>query len=157
MALALDFLSAHDMAVIATCTVDRAPECALVAYAAKGAALIVGTDEDTRKYENLRHLPRVALVIGWEGPTTLQYEGEATELRGAAADEHAALLFTRHPEAAVFLSGPLARTFLVAPRWLRYTDYSGPIPAIFELRFPAVSDGLSGPPRRPSARRREAP
>ena len=99
----------------------------------------------------------MALVIGWEGPTTLQYEGEATELRGAAAEEHAALLFARHPEAAVFLSGPAARTFVVAPRWLRYTDYAGPVPAIFELRFRAASDVINASPRGPSARRRAAP
>ena len=133
--VALDFISVHRMAVIATCTPDRAPECALVSYAAKGDHLIVGTDSASRKYANLTANARVALVIGLEAPATLQVEGEATELHGEAAAEHAALLLERHPETALFVSCPTARTFLIAPRWMRYTDYSTLPPEVFELRF----------------------
>jgi hypothetical protein len=133
--VALDFISVHRMAVIATCTTDRAPECALVSYAARGDHLIVGTDSASRKYRNLTANARVAVVIGLDAPVTLQYEGVATELHGAAAVEHAALLLERHPETALFVAGPTARTFLIAPRWMRYTDYSTLPPDIFELRF----------------------
>jgi hypothetical protein len=133
--VALDFISVHRMAVVATTAPDRAPECALVSYAARGDHLIVGTDSASRKYRNLAEDPRVALVIGLEAPATLQYEGEATELHGEAAAEHAALLLERHPETQLFVSGPTARTFLIAPRWMRYTDYRTLPPEVFELHF----------------------
>jgi hypothetical protein len=135
VALALDFISSHRMAVLATSAPDGGPSAALVSYAAKGALLIVGTDGTTRKYANLKADPRVALVIGLSAPKTLQYEGEATELHGDAAREHAALLLDRHPETAVFVSVPTARTFLITPRWVRLTDYSSVPPEVFELRF----------------------
>lgn len=135
VALALDFISLHRMAVLATTAPDGSPSCALVSYAAKGAHLIVGTDSTTRKYQNLQRDRQVALVIGLDAPRTLQYEGEATELRGEAAREHAALLLDRHPETAVFVSVPTARTFLITPRWMRLTDYSSVPPEVFELRF----------------------
>ena len=140
LTIALDFIAVHRMAVIATCTALHEPSCALVAYAAQGAELIVGTDDTTRKYANLQRSPRVALVIGRDGPTTLQYEGEARELDREAARPRAALLLARHPETAPFLSHAGARTFLIAPRWLRFTDYSSPSPNIFELSFPAPPD-----------------
>jgi nitroimidazol reductase NimA-like FMN-containing flavoprotein (pyridoxamine 5'-phosphate oxidase superfamily) len=132
---ALEFISVHRMAVLATSAPDRQPECALVAYAAKGGRLIVGTDSSTRKYANLERDPRVAVVIGLDAPRTLQYEGDATELSGEAAREHAALLLERHPETAAFVSVPTARTFLITPRWMRFTDYSSMPPDIFELHF----------------------
>ena len=135
MTVALDFISAHRMAVVATTAAGGEPECALVAYASNGSRLVIGTDSTTRKYENLVRNGRIAVVIGMEAPRTLQYEGDATELSGENARQLAALLLAKHPETAPFVACPTARTFLIMPRWLRFSDYSAMPPAVFEIRF----------------------
>jgi hypothetical protein len=132
--LLFDFISRHGLAVMATCAPGQRPECALVAYAARGGDLVVVTSADSRKYANLRQNPRVALVIGLEGPSTLQYEGEATEPAGEEARALGALVLARHPTTAVFLSAD-ARTIVVRPGWMRLTEYTRVPPGVVEVRF----------------------
>ena len=134
--IVFDFISAHGLAVIATCSADGKPANALVAYAEKdGHMLIFCTDASTRKYANLQKNSQVAIVINGVQPTTLQYEGEATELAGGEAEEHNEILLQKHPDTAMFVLQPTSRTFLVKPRWARFTDFSCMPHVIVEWHF----------------------
>lgn len=134
----LAFIKTRIHAVISTVDPAGYPEAALIGFGETDTLeLIMGTYRTSRKYRNIQHNNRVALVIGWEEDNiTVQYEGIATELR---AEERAAYLARYHakvPSAQAFEHHPEQTYFKITPLWIRYSDLSGDEELITELTFP---------------------
>ncbi len=132
-----EFIKSHNLAVISTVTHDFLPQSAVIGFSQKeNLELVIGTSSKSRKYQNLLKNPRVALVIGWDKGKTVQYEGEAVEIKGAierkeAMNNH----LSKIPSAAKILNDSEAAIFKIVPKWIRYTDLSSDPWDITELRF----------------------
>jgi pyridoxine/pyridoxamine 5'-phosphate oxidase len=126
------FLRQHRYGVISTVTPDGAPEAALVGVATMpDLSLIFETIETTRKFANLRRNPRVAMVIGWGGERTLQYEGVADARDDDdLSDSYYAVL----PESRGHAGWPGLTYVRIRPRWIRLSSY-GPAWNVEEFRF----------------------
>ena len=86
------------------------------------------TVKSSRKYENFLQNPNVALVIGWDDETTIQYEGIAAELAGPEDDHYRETYFEAYPdgrERAANWAGLVH--FKVTPTWLRYSNFNDPV------------------------------
>jgi Pyridoxamine 5'-phosphate oxidase len=107
--------------VLATTAADGAPEAALVGIAAlDDGTLVVNAPASARKVANLRHEPRVALVVGTGAVHSLQIEGVAEVLDGDARIRLGAAYDAQYPG-----SRSLADGFVVIathPRWMRDYD-----------------------------------
>lgn len=128
------FLRRHKLAVVATVSSQNAPQAAVVGVAITDELeLIFDTTQSTRKAVNLRRDGRVAAVIGWDEEQTVQLEGVADEPVGAELDALQRRYFEAHPDGRERLASPGITYFRVRPRWIRYSDFRGPAPAIEEL------------------------
>lgn len=122
-----NFLKQHESAVVSTISNDLKPEAALVGFAvSEDLEIIFDTLKTSRKYQNLVQNPYVAVVIGWEFETSVQYEGNAVVLTGQEADYFKEIYF------GVFKDGrERAETwsdivhFKIKPTWVRYSDFTG--------------------------------
>lgn len=125
-AFVLDFILRQNLAVLTTINHNGLPESSVTGFGQTNLLeLIFGADVRSRKYQNLRTNPAVAVVIGW-GPdnVTVQIEGEALELADNNSKFIAENYWTKHPEAEKYYINPGQRYFLVKPKWIRYTDLS---------------------------------
>ncbi len=132
-----EFIKGHDLAVLSTVTHDFLPESAVVGFSQKDdLELIFATSSKTRKYQNLLKNPRVAIVIGWDKGQTLQYEGEAVELKDETERREAINIhLSKMPSAAKFLNDSEEAIFKVIPKWIKYTDLSKDPWDVIELKF----------------------
>jgi hypothetical protein len=132
----LDFLRSHRLAVQASVSPTGAAQAAVVGFAISDQFEIVfDTLESTRKAQNLRRNPKIALVIGGATPgeeRTVQYEGIADEPSGAELEQLKQVYYTAYPEGPSRLSWPGLIYVRVRPTWLRYSDYTIVPPAIVE-------------------------
>jgi pyridoxine/pyridoxamine 5'-phosphate oxidase len=122
------FLRQHKLAVLATTSKEGQPQAALIGFAVTPELEIVfDTVRISRKYANLVAHPQIALVIGWENETTVQYEGVATEI----TDKHPAIYretyFSTWPDGKDRAAGwPDLTHFVIKPEWVRYCNYNEP-------------------------------
>jgi general stress protein 26 len=132
----LDFLRSHRLAVQASVSPTGAAQAAVVGFAISDQFEIVfDTLASTRKAQNLRQNPKIALVIG--GATdgeerTVQYEGIADEPSGPELEELKQVYYTAYPDGPGRLSWPGLIYVRVRPTWLRYSDYTIDPPTIVE-------------------------
>jgi uncharacterized protein YhbP (UPF0306 family) len=132
----LDFLRSHRLAVEASVSPTGAAQAAVVGFAISDEFEIVfDTLESTRKAQNLRRNPKIALVIG--GATdgeerTVQYEGITDEPSGAELEQLKQVYYAAYPDGPSRLSWPGLIYVRVRPTWLRYSDYTIDPPAIVE-------------------------
>jgi pyridoxine/pyridoxamine 5'-phosphate oxidase len=120
----VQFVRAHELAVVSTVSPGGAPEAALVNIAATDALeLVFYALQSTRKCANLRRDPRVAAVIGWDDETTLQYEGIADEPRDGELDRIKQVYRAARPRAGFQMTWPGLTFFRVRPKWARYSRY----------------------------------
>jgi hypothetical protein len=132
----LDFLRSHRLAVEASVSPTGAAQAAVVGFAISDEFEIVfDTLESTRKAQNLRQNPKIALVIG--GATdgeerTVQYEGIADEPSGAELEQLKQVYYAAYPDGPSRLSWPGLIYVRVRPTWLRYSDYTIDPPVIVE-------------------------
>ena len=132
------FMRRSRLAVQASLSTETGPQAAVVGIAISDTGEIVfDTLGDTRKVQNLRRDPRIALVIGWDEERTVQYEGSADEPRGAELARLKALYFSVFPDGREREHWAGITYFRVRPVWLRYSDFTGAEPGSAELRFPA--------------------
>lgn len=132
----LEFIKSKSLMTVSSVNTDGSPQSALVGFGETDSfQLIFGTSNTSRKYANLQHNPKVAVVVGWDGPKTVQYEGVARELMGGEADKYAELYFTKSPSARKQKHLEDHRYFLVEPTWVRLTDLSVKPWDIVELTF----------------------
>ena len=130
------FMDSERLGVLTTATNSGQPEAALMGFAVTPELeIIFDTVRSSRKYPNLKANPRVAWVVGCTTEVTVQYEGEAEELEGAALAKYKPIYFQK------FLDGPARENwagmtyFVVRPKWVRYCDYNPASRRIDEQRF----------------------
>jgi uncharacterized pyridoxamine 5'-phosphate oxidase family protein len=124
-----DFMRQYKLAVVSTVSADDKPESALIGIGVSAELEIVfDTLKTTRKYENILHNPNVALVIGWDDETTVQFEGIATKLAGPEDDRYREVYYEAYPDGrdrAANWAGLVH--FKVTPKWLRYSCFNEPV------------------------------
>jgi general stress protein 26 len=135
--LVYQFIKQHPMAVVSTINSGGKPEAALVGIAVSGnLEIIFDTVTSSRKYNNVLINPTVAIVVGWEDETTLQYEGDA-EILGddVASDNYRQLYFAAWPDGRERAeTWPGLVHIKIKPRWLRYSNFNEPV-IIEEIQF----------------------
>ena len=130
------FIKARPLAVMASVSAKGAPEAALLGIAVTPELdLIFDTMDSTRKYPNLKRDPRIALVIGWDGEETLQYEGVADEPEGDELERLKAVYFAAVPDGVARQDWPGLTYIRVKPRWIRFSSYFRPR-RVDEMTFP---------------------
>lgn len=134
----LEFLRQHRLAVQASVSATSDPQAAVVGYAVTDEfEIIFDTLESTRKAQNLRQNPKLALVIGGLIPgdeRTVQYEGIADEPSGQDLERPKNLYYGVYPDGPSRLSWPGLIYMRVRPTWVRYSDYNLDPPEIVEFR-----------------------
>ena len=131
----LAFLRRHRYAVQASSAPDGSPQAAVIGVAVTDELeLVFDTLGTTRKAENLRADPRIALVVGWDEEQTVQLEGVADEPQGAELARLKAVYFARFPDGPERESWPDITYFRVKPSWARYSDFRAG-GAVEELEF----------------------
>ena len=122
-----EFMRARPLAVIATADGEAKPEAALIDVAVtEDLEVIFETTTATRKIANLRHNPRVALVVGWDSDQTLQIDGLAEEPDGQALERVRGCYLFTFPEKTSHQNWPGNCYFLVRPLWIRFSNYHSP-------------------------------
>lgn len=130
----IKFLDEHDTCVLATVSADGKPQSATVGFSfGDDFSILIGTNKETRKYHNLQTNTEISLVVGVTGPKTVQYEGIVKEVTAEDLSGRLNRHFQKVPGAKRFVGDSGQRYFLITPTWLRFTDYTAPIP-IFETK-----------------------
>lgn len=133
----LEFLRTHRLAVEASVSTATKPQAAIVGFAISDRfEIVLDTLAATRKAENLRNNPRIALVIGgWAAgdERTVQYEGDADEPVGAERKRIAEVYYSAYPDGRERAKWPGLTYFRVKPTWIRYSDYNRNPPEIVEF------------------------
>lgn len=129
----VDFLRAQPWAVQASVSQALSPQAAVIGVVVTDQLeLFFDTLNNTRKYQNLTARPEIALVIGWDEGRTVQLQGQVDE---PASDELARLkerYFARFPDGREREAWPGIAYLRVRPTWLRYSDFRGAQPLVFE-------------------------
>lgn len=133
----LDFIRRHNIGVLATIDLESLkPEAAAVEFGeTDNLELIFDTFVSSRKYKNLKVSSRVAFVIGWDENITVQYEGEATELRGKELERCQSIYFAKNPRANKWKGKEGIAYFKITPNWIRYSNLNKDPWEIFEVTF----------------------
>jgi hypothetical protein len=138
----LAFLRSYRWAIEATASTTLAPQAAIIGIAVTDRLeLVFDTLASSRKAENLRANPRLALVIGgWnEGdPRTVQFEGIADLPGGAELEALKQVYFAVFPDGPTRLSWPGITYVRVKPTWIRFSDFRSEPPVIAEQSFARV-------------------
>ena len=109
-------LTGQYLATLSTCSAEGHPYASLVAFdaAADLHAIVFATSRATRKYANLAHNPRAALLV--ENSRNLKSDihdamavtilGAVTELSGRAEEDATDRYRVKHPHLAEFVGSP---------------------------------------------------
>jgi Pyridoxamine 5'-phosphate oxidase len=128
------FIAARKYGVVSSTGPGGEPQSALVGIAVSPQLEIVfDTVKTSRKYPNLKADPRIAVVTGWEGEQTVQYEGMAVEPENGELLRAKAIYFTAWPDGVERQRWSGIAYFLVRPTWVRYSDFD--TGRIEEMRF----------------------
>lgn len=126
------FLKQFMTCVLATVTEDGNPAAATVGFSHRdNFQILIGTNNKSFKYQNLKVNPSIAVVVGFEGAKTVQLEGTAEEITPTEAELRAH--YEKVPGAERFRHQDGQTYFLITPSWLRYTDFTADNP-IFETK-----------------------
>jgi len=135
--LIYEFINQQKLGVVSTINPENKPEAAVVGIAiSENLEIIFDTVKTSRKYQNLMHNANVALVIGWDKETTVQYEGIA-EILGddSGAEGLREIYYEVYPDGRERAkTWPGLAHIKVTPNWIRYSDFNEP-PLIEELVF----------------------
>ncbi|HWE50904.1 MAG TPA: pyridoxamine 5'-phosphate oxidase family protein [Bryobacteraceae bacterium] len=130
------FIARCKLGVLGNLGPDGRPQSALVGIAITPALEIVfDTVKSSRKYANLIARPACSFAIGWEGETTVQYEGSAEPLEPPDLERYQEIYFNAWPDGPARLSWPGIVYFVVRPAWIRYSDFDRRPPLIQEFHF----------------------
>jgi general stress protein 26 len=119
------FIARQRYAVVATTGADGQAQSALVGIAVSPELEIYfDTLGDTHKAKNLRHDPRMSLVIGWDNEQSVQLEGIADEPKGTELAALKRIYYAAWPDGPSRESWPGITWVRVRPRWLRFSDFN---------------------------------
>src|SRR4051812_46146237 len=123
----VDFLRAQRLAVQASVAGSGAPQAAVIGIAVGSTLeLVFDTVVTSRKYQNLRRDPRIALVLGWDHEITAQVEGVVDFPTGAELERVREIYFATHPDGRDRLAWQGITHARVRPTWIRYSDFRSP-------------------------------
>lgn len=138
----LSFLKNHRYAVQSSTHATGGPQSAVVGVAVSDDfEIIFDTLESSRKAQNLRERPEIALVIGGlsDGEEqSVQYEGLVDEPEGPDRIRLVELYLSVFPDGVERQSWPGLIYFRAKPTWIRYSDYSVEPAEIVELNRSAL-------------------
>jgi hypothetical protein len=118
----------------------NAPQAAVIGIAITDEFEVVfDTLSDARKAINLRHNPRIALVIGWDDAETVQYEGVADEPTGEELARIKSIYFAKFSDGVERGRQPGIAYFRVRPTWIRYSDFRKGDPVIITFDVAALT------------------
>lgn len=127
----LRFLRDQPWAVEASVRDGGKPEAAVIGVAVTDRLeLVFDTQGTSRKAENLRANPRIALVVGWDHGQTAQVEGVADEPSGDDLARLKASYLARFPDGHERAALGDIAYFRVTPTWIRYSDFRSTPPTI---------------------------
>jgi general stress protein 26 len=133
----LEFMRHYRVAVEGSVAADGAAQAAVVGIAITDRFEIVfDTLSSSRKAQNLRRNPKVALVIGGlsDGEErTVQYEGFADEPSGHELERLKQAYYQVYPDGPGRLSWPGLIYVRARPAWIRYSDFTATPPLIVEF------------------------
>jgi general stress protein 26 len=133
----LSFMREHPLGVQASVAAAAAPQAAVVGIiVSDDFEVFFDTDAGSRKVENLRGNPRIALVVGGTEPgdeRTLQYEGIADEPQGEELQRLQAAYFEVFPAGRERRAWPGITYIRAKPAWIRYTDFGADPPLSVEF------------------------
>jgi len=127
--LIYQLISQNKLAVVSTIGKDGKPESALVGIAVStNLEIIFDTVKTTRKYHNILSNKHIAVVIGWNNETTVQYEGEAEVLgNDSAADNYRQIYYAAWPDGRERAeTWPGLVHIRITPKWARYSNFNEP-------------------------------
>lgn len=145
--IALHFLRKNRLALFASIGADTsAPQASCLYYVVEGVdQLYLVTRKESRKIPNIRKNKKIALVVAQEvEPLELQIEGDAeiitdTVLEASILKKFLAVA-TANPASMNF--PPVVQLFekgfcfiKITISWMRYSDFSGTEPLVFETTY----------------------
>lgn len=132
---AKQFLNQFETCIVATADANGQPQAATVGFSVDDEfKILIATNQNTRKAANLAENNKIAFVVGFEGPKTVQLEGVAVRIDPEENQDRINLHFEKVPGAKKFAGESGQNYYLITPTWLRFTDYTKPSP-IFETRI----------------------
>jgi hypothetical protein len=139
----LEFMRANPLVTAATISPDGAPQAAILGVAVSDQLeLVFDTVDNSRKFRNIRHEGRIAVVFGAAGgyksgshdERTLQYEGIADVPSGEELERVRETIYLKQfPDGRERMQWPHITYVRVRPVWLRYSNYNVNPPEIVEL------------------------
>jgi len=132
------FIAKHKLGVLGTIGSDGKPQSALMGIAiTPQLEIIFDTVKGSRKYPNLIDRPACSFVIGgWgTGEQTVQYQGEAAELKPPELERHQETYFRVWADGPMRMTWPGIVYFVVRPKWIRYSDFDQNPPLVSEFTF----------------------
>lgn len=132
------FMAKCRFGVLGTICRTDTPQSSLVGIAiTQQLEVVFDTVKSSRKYPNLIARPTCSFVIGgWgAGEQTVQYEGEAEELKSPELELYQKTYFEAWPDGTARMSWPEIVYFVVRPTWIRYSDFDQEPPVIREFIF----------------------
>lgn len=130
----LEFLRQNRLGVVATVGPQGEPQAAVMGLAVTPQLeLVFDTLASTRKVANLRRDGRVAVAVGWSDERTVQLQGVADEPTGEELERIREAYFAAFPDGRERLRWEGILHVRVRPTWIRFTDYRGVAPQVFEL------------------------
>jgi hypothetical protein len=132
----LKFLAGNKLGVLSTIGPHGEPQSALVGIAITPESEIVfDTVNSSRKFANLSRDARAAFVIGWDGEITAQYEGVARQISSTELGRYHEIYFQAFSDGPARLKWAGITYYVVAPKWIRYSDFNQSPPKIEEFIF----------------------
>ena len=130
------FMSHCRYGVVSSLSSSGAPQSALVGIAVtRQLDIVFDTVNSSRKYANLTENSLCSIVLGWDGEKTVQFEGNAKELREPYMMRYRDAYFEVFPDAPTRLSWPGITHFVVHPTWIRYSDFDQKPAFVYETTF----------------------
>ncbi len=119
------YLDQYQDCVVATVGADAHPEAATVGFSYdEDFKFMIATNRSTRKARNIEANSKVALVVGFDGPKTVQIEGEAVAIDKEEHKSRIDMHLEKIPGAKEYADEPGQTYYLITPTWLRFTDYT---------------------------------
>ena len=141
----LKFLRSHDLAVQSSVSARGEPQAAVVGFAITDEfEFVFDTVDTTRKIENLRKNPMIALTVGGltdHDERTVQCTGIADEPAGPVLDRLKDVYFSVFPDGRDRQSWQGITYVRVRPIWMRFSDFNNDPPQIVEFDFGEGSQG----------------
>jgi len=136
------FLAKCKLGVLGTIGPGGTPQAALIGIAVtEKLEIVFDTVKSSRKYPNLIARPACSFVIGgWgAGEQTVQYEGEAEELKSQDLERYQEIYFRVYPDGPARMTWPGIVYFVVRPKWIRYSDFDQNPPLLREFTFTSAN------------------